>query len=161
MSDIRRQPELVNINRHLYFFAAEKCDGECEIGWCNGYGLLILMMFFGYVGMVLSNISHYFGPQISKGVIRPLSSGIARLFKRKLAKLVLVAVVLAGFAVYLFFETSEERDRLRSLLGIVAVLAIGFAVSKHPTRVNWRPVLLGVTCQILLGLFTIRWDVGR
>lgn len=118
-------------------------------------------MFFMYVGIVLSKIAQFFGPQLSKGVINPLTSATSRLLKRRGAKLILAAIVLAGFAVFLFFETADERDRLRSLLGIVAVLAIGFVVSKHPNKVNWRPVLLGVTCQILLGLFTIRWDVGR
>lgn len=118
-------------------------------------------MFFMYVGIVLSKVSQFFGPQISKGIINPFNRAAGRFFKRRFAKPLAAGVVVAAFAVFLFFETSEERDRLRSLLGIVSVLAIGFVISKHPRKVNWRPVFLGVTCQILLGLFTIRWDVGR
>lgn len=113
------------------------------------------------MGMVLSLISTHFGPQISKGVISPLKTVTKRLLKKRGAKLIVALVVLAAFGVFLYFETTEERDRLRSLLGIVSVLTIGFLISKSPGRVNWRPVFLGVTCQILLGLFTIRWDVGR
>lgn len=141
--------------------SAECKEETCEMGWCNGYGLLILMMFFMYVGIVLSKISQYFGPQIRKGAISPMQRVVGRLLKRRGAKLIILAIVAAGFAVFLFFETAEERDRLRSLLGIVAVLAIGFVISKNPNKINWRPVILGVTCQILLGLFTLRWEVGR
>lgn len=119
------------------------------------------MMFFMYVGIALSTINRFFGPQITKRCINPSSSALSRLFKKRGAKPLAAALVVAAFGVFLFFETSKERDRLRSLLGIVAVLAIGFIISKHPRKVNWRPVFLGVTCQILLGLFTMRWDVGR
>lgn len=110
---------------------------------------------------MLSKMAQYFGPQIHKGFINPLTTTVGRFLDRRGAKPLVVGIVIAAFAVFLFFETAEERDRLRSVLGIVAVLAIAFAISKHPKKVNWRPVFLGVTCQILLGLFTIRWDVGR
>lgn len=123
--------------------------------------MLVLIMMFMYVGMMLSKIAKYFGPAISKGCLIPFTAATSRLLKRRFAKPLVAGLVVAAFAVFLFFETADERDRLRSLLGIVGVLAIGLVISKHPTRVNWRPVFLGVTCQILLGLFTIRWDVGR
>lgn len=134
---------------------------NCEFGWCNGYGLLVLLMFFMYVGMLISKVAHYFGPQIRKGCLNPFQAATGRFLNKRGAKPLIAGLVAAGFAVFLFFETAEERDRLRSLLGIVAVLGIAFVISKHPKKVNWRPVILGVTCQILLGLFTIRWEVGR
>lgn len=76
-------------------------------------------------------------------------------------KLLGVGVIVAGFAVYLTFETANDRDRLRSLAGIGAIILVGSVFSKYPTKINWRPVILGVVTQILLGLFTIRWAVGR
>lgn len=70
-------------------------------------------------------------------------------------------VVAAAIAGYLIFETHEDFTRLRSLIGVVSILTILFIISAHRTKVNWRPVICGLITQLLLGLFIIRWDVGR
>lgn len=95
-----------------------------------------------------------------------------------------IGIVLAGLAVYIFFETKDSPERLKPLIGIGSLLSIGFIFSKHPTKVspnefllrkerhyicmikihfqiNWRPVILGLAMQFLLGIFCIRWEVGR
>lgn len=28
-------------------------------------------------------------------------------------------------------------------------------------QINWKPVIAGIVSQIVLGLITIRWEVGR
>lgn len=35
------------------------------------------------------------------------------------------------------------------------------SISAHPKRINWRPVICGAIFQFLLGIFCIRWTVGR
>lgn len=72
-----------------------------------------------------------------------------------------VALVLAGFALFVYFETRDQTERLMSLTGMAFLLAVSFLISKHPTRINYRTVVLGAIFQFLLGLFCIRWDVGR
>lgn len=76
-------------------------------------------------------------------------------------KFALGAALVAAFAVYIILDTANERERLQSLMGIGILLALGFVFSKHPTRVNWRTVITGFTLQFLLGIFCIRWAVGR
>jgi pyrimidine nucleoside transport protein len=70
-----------------------------------------------------------------------------------------------GFFAVLFFliayETQDDFHRLRSLVGIFSVFVIGYTFSYDKFAIRWRPVLTGFVCQILLGIFCIRWDVGR
>lgn len=72
-----------------------------------------------------------------------------------------MAVVLIAFALFCYFETKDEPERLMSLIGMVMLFCLAFICSKHRTKINYRPVVLGVTFQFLLGLFCIRWEVGR
>lgn len=49
---------------------------------------------------------------------------------------VLYACFLIGIIVFLIIDTANSRERLRSGLGIVILLAIGYIFSKHPGRVS-------------------------
>ncbi|CAH1408029.1 unnamed protein product [Nezara viridula] len=73
---------------------------------------------------------------------------------------VYLAFVVA-FIVFIIYDTSNNRRRLISLLGVIFFLFISFIFSKHPEYIRWDTVLSGVTLQILFGLCTIRWETGR
>jgi pyrimidine nucleoside transport protein len=74
---------------------------------------------------------------------------------------VLILLLLAAIAGYLLFETREDFTRLRSLIGVFTILGIGYIISAHRSKINWRPVICGAVLQFLLALFCIRWSVGR
>ncbi len=50
--------------------------------------------------------------------------------------------------------------RFTGLLGIVAILAIGFAMSRDRRAVKWRVVGIGLALQFLFALFVLRTDMG-
>lgn len=70
-------------------------------------------------------------------------------------------IIFGAIVGYIFYETHTNFRRLQSLTGIVASVLIAFIFSKHRKHINWRPVLCGALFQFLLGVFCIRWDVGR
>lgn len=41
------------------------------------------------------------------------------------------------------------------------ILLFGFVFSAHPTEIRARPIVCGLLAQFVLGLVTIRWEVGR
>uniref|UniRef100_A0A1B0GGV0 Putative concentrative na+-nucleoside cotransporter cnt1/cnt2 n=1 Tax=Lutzomyia longipalpis TaxID=7200 RepID=A0A1B0GGV0_LUTLO len=132
------------------------------MGWCHGYGFLIILMVLIYVGLIYFQIiKRFWGRQIAKSAIEPFTKFIRKLFSSRFVRVGAVLIVLAAFVVYLVFETTDNRNRLRGLVGIAVILGFGFIFSKHPSYVNWRPVIMGTILQFLLGLFCIRWDVGR
>ncbi len=51
--------------------------------------------------------------------------------------------------------------RLVSLLGIVAILAVCYAFSKHRRAISWRLVGGGLLLQAVLGLTFLYWDQGN
>ena len=51
--------------------------------------------------------------------------------------------------------------RLVSLLGIVVILGILFALSRSRKSIPWRLVLTGLLIQGVLGFCFLRWEAGR
>lgn len=138
------------------------CEPTCGMQWCDGYGMLLLLLFFVYFGLFYYQIfKRFFGKRVYESFIKPISEKTAEATKHTYVKLALAAALIAAFITYIILDTTDDRDRLRSLMGIVILLSLGFIFSKHPSRVNWRTVITGFTFQFLLGIFCIRWAVGR
>lgn len=78
-----------------------------------------------------------------------------------LFRTVALCVFFALFALYIYFDTQNDRCRLRPLIGLATFILIGFAFSKHRSHVNWTTVATGFATQIAIGLLTIRWQFGR
>jgi hypothetical protein len=47
----------------------------------------------------------------------------------------LAVLIVAGFITFVIIDTSEDRDRLRSILGMITLLSIAFLLSKHRFKV--------------------------
>ncbi|XP_053684985.1 sodium/nucleoside cotransporter 1 [Sabethes cyaneus] len=145
-----------------YLETEEKCRQNCGMQWCDGYGMLVLLVGFLYLGLLYFQIlKPLIGKAFKQNISKPTSKFLRETFKSIYAKLAAVGVVLVGFALFCFFETRDDPQRLMSLVGMVVLFGIAFLCSKHPTKINYRPVVLGVVFQFLLGLFCIRWEVGR
>lgn len=52
-------------------------------------------------------------------------------------------------------------ERLISLLGLIVMLGIAFALSENKKHIQWRTVLSGVGLQVLFGLLILKTDIGR
>lgn len=121
--------------------------------------MLVLLTGFTYIGILyyLFFIPNY-GQKIYFSIIKPFRDILARMFAYrfvsrrlvhfKLGKMILkklifrfmkvgtFLVILLAVVIYLIFDTYGSRDRLRSLVGIVGILAFGLIFSKHPSKVN-------------------------
>ncbi|XP_043279568.1 solute carrier family 28 member 3 [Venturia canescens] len=138
---------------------------NCEFEWCDGYGMLIVILSIVYFCLIYyCIIKKYFGKSIKSG-FDPLCScldGINNyrygpsLFKGSFYGLVLIAIV-----VFLILDTVGSRDRLTSFIGIVVLMFFGWVFSKNPGKIYWQPVIWGLILQFSFGLITIRWSVGR
>ncbi|GAB0097940.1 Sodium/nucleoside cotransporter [Sergentomyia squamirostris] len=161
---------ILNILVFVYFGFATKfyveytCNshGDCDLGWCHGYGFLMILLVFVYAGLIYYQVvKRFWGQKIYNSVLRPFEDLVRKLFRSNYVRAGAVVIMLAAFVVFLVFETSDDRNRLRGLVGIGVILLFGFIFSKHPSCINFRPVNMGVIMQFLLGLLCIRWDVGR
>uniref|UniRef100_A0A182MDH2 Sodium/nucleoside cotransporter n=1 Tax=Anopheles culicifacies TaxID=139723 RepID=A0A182MDH2_9DIPT len=143
-----------------YYLEYEQDD--CGMQWCDGYGMLVLLVGFVYLGLLYYYlVKPLFGRHFTQYLVEPAFRIISHIVKPWYIRLGAVCLVLAGFGVFVYFETRDQTERLISLSGMAFLLVISFVISKHPTRINYRPVVLGVIFQFLLGLFCIRWEVGR
>ncbi|XP_044741587.1 solute carrier family 28 member 3-like [Chrysoperla carnea] len=147
----------------LYFIFATihfvRSDSD-SLDWANGFGLLILLYVFGYT-LFLYNLSSKFWQTFFTKISSCFNSNERRSSTFQVLNYVLTGIFLVGFLVFLFFDTAEERYRLKCLIGLGAFLVIGFVFSKHHKKIRWRPVVTGLFLQVLFGILTIRWTVGR
>ncbi|XP_053677626.1 solute carrier family 28 member 3-like [Anopheles nili] len=170
-SSIRRYFTLAAINGTVVVFFAfatkhfieheQDCQTNCGMQWCDGYGMLVLLLGFTYAGLLYYLLLK---PRLGAIVNRKLAragSHLPQTFRSRPAKFVVIAAVLLGFGVFLYFDTRQDASRLMPLTGMVVMLGLSVLVSKHPSKINYRPVLVGLLVQALLGLFCIRWHVGR
>ncbi|KAJ2007916.1 hypothetical protein GGI04_001108 [Coemansia thaxteri] len=72
---------------------------------------------------------------------------------------VLLSVVLAVSLAVPEDSTGRRVDRMQSLLGILVIMALLVATSKHPKSIQWRTVLVGCLLQFVLGCIVVktRW----
>ena len=52
-------------------------------------------------------------------------------------------------------------ERFISFIGLLTMVGIAFAVSKHKKSINWRTVISGIILQIFLGLIILKTTPGR
>ncbi|MBC96849.1 MAG: NupC/NupG family nucleoside CNT transporter [Halobacteriovoraceae bacterium] len=52
-------------------------------------------------------------------------------------------------------------ERLISLIGLLSMLAVGYAFSSHRKKINWKTVISGLFLQIFLGLIILKTSVGK
>ncbi|XP_076654962.1 concentrative nucleoside transporter 2 [Halictus rubicundus] len=132
--------------------------------WCHGYGLLLLLFAIGYFGVLYHHAAKRFGKKIGRGV-SPLGKRLKNFRNTRyggtVCRSVIFICIFAAIIVFLILDTVDSRERLTSAVGVVTLMCFGWIFSKHPGRINWKPVLCGLILQFLFGLFTIRWDVGR
>ncbi|KZC05789.1 Solute carrier family 28 member 3, partial [Dufourea novaeangliae] len=152
----------------IYFIFATQYwrnyNQEYGFNWCHGYGLLLILFVIGYGGLFYHYAARYFGKPLGR-CCSPYNDRVKDFRRTKyggtICKSAIYVCVFAAIIIFLILDTIESRDRLISAAGVAILMGLGWIFSKHPGRVNWRPVLHGLILQFLCGLFTIRWAVGR
>lgn len=136
--------------------------GENHLELCHGFGSLIALLSFVYFFVIYFLIvKRYCGKFLNKLAVRPVKMIYNYLWAYLTIRLTIYALLVAGIAIFLFFDTRGETQRLISLLGLVTLILAGFIFSAHPSQVSWRAVVWGALLQFVFGLLTIRWEVGR
>lgn len=79
----------------------------------------------------------------------------------RVVSLASIALLLALLAIFVYFECRDETQKLVSLVAPCFFILCGYVFSTNRRAINWRIVITGITCQFLLGIFCIRWEVGR
>ncbi|XP_040570773.1 uncharacterized transporter YutK isoform X2 [Lepeophtheirus salmonis] len=133
---------------------------ENGIDWCNGVGLLILILIGIYSGL---GYYKFIKPYIilNTFVQKSFNEVYAWYSEIKWLPAVVNAIVIICLLIFVVVDSWEDQGRLISFFGIFVLVFLGFIFSKHPGRVEWRQVIMGLIIQFLLGLLILRWDFGR
>ncbi|XP_066975382.1 uncharacterized transporter HI_0519-like [Macrobrachium rosenbergii] len=148
----------------VYFIYVLRVPTKAEENdyWCEGDGLLIIITFFAVTGLIYFQIiKPYFGLFLYERFIRHISNMCGKLWQFRLVQFFVYIGLLAAVGVFLYFDTKDDPQRLVSLFGVFVLLLFGFLFSTAPRKVRWRHVAWGMGLQFVLGLFILRWDVGK
>ncbi|CAL7933318.1 unnamed protein product [Xylocopa violacea] len=159
-------PYVINVVIIIYlvFATLHWRNTSYHINWCNGYGLLILLVVFVYGGILCHFLSKSFLGEVFGRCWTLAGDVVKTVQKMKYGFFVAPVIYVCAFGAIIAFlvvDTVNSRERLQSGIGVVTLLIFGWVFSKHPTRVNWRPVLCGLILQFIFGLLTLRWPTGR
>ncbi|KAJ4439381.1 hypothetical protein ANN_07503, partial [Periplaneta americana] len=136
--------------------------GECSLEWCDGVGLLIILLALVYFGLFYYFIiKKFFGRFIFRKVFKPINNGWNKLVKNRYLRIVILSLPLVAVILYLVLDSIDNTERLQSGVGVIVIILLGYSFSRHRSQIRWRPVLWGLGIQFVLGLLTIRWSVGR
>ncbi|KAH8258096.1 hypothetical protein KR038_005684 [Drosophila bunnanda] len=134
----------------------------CGINFCSGYGMLLLLLGFIYLGLFYYYVfKPMVGLKLHKSFLKPMSKKWHAFSRTRVMSLVSIAILLVLLAIFVYFETRNEPQKLVSLVAPVCFILCGYVFSTKRSAIKWRIVITGITCQFLLGIFCIRWEVGR
>jgi len=142
-----------------------RCHGSCGFQFCDGYGMLLILCVIIYFSILyylfkpflkrpFKKIMNSFKEILSKNIIKSITLG-------RILQILIAVAAIVGLAIYLFIETKDEPERLVALIGPAIFILGGYIFSVDRQAIKWRPVLVGIIGQFLLGIVCIRWDVGR
>ncbi|XP_030385480.1 sodium/nucleoside cotransporter 1 [Scaptodrosophila lebanonensis] len=144
---------------HCKYFIDETV---CGIQFCTGYGMLVLLFGFIYLGLFYFYIfKPTVGRRLHRKFLQPASRIWHKISRMRIVSAAIISLLLAGLAVFLYFETRDEPQKLMSLVAPCVFILIGYIFSTKRSAIKWRIVITGITCQFLLGILCIRWEVGR
>ncbi|CAD6217221.1 GSCOCG00004731001-RA-CDS [Cotesia congregata] len=159
----------INIVVLIYLIFASlywsKNNNNCVFEWCDGYGMLLLLISITYLSLCYYFIIKKYFSNAIKLIFRPCCDCLESINRIRYAscsiKALFYLIILASVIVFLIYDTIGSRDRLISCIGMFVMLSFGLLFSKHPRKINWRPVIWGLILQFGFGILTIRWSVGR
>ncbi|EDV59430.1 solute carrier family 28 member 3 [Drosophila erecta] len=134
----------------------------CGINFCTGYGMLLLLLGFIYLGLFYYYLfKPMVGHSLHRNYIRPFSKKWHNFSRTRVVSLASIALLLTLLAIFSYFECRDEPQKLVSLVAPCFFILCGYVFSTNRRAIQWRIVITGITCQFLLGIFCIRWEVGR
>ncbi|XP_050358847.1 solute carrier family 28 member 3-like isoform X2 [Nymphalis io] len=129
---------------------------------CYGFGSLIAFLSIIYFFIIyFLVVKKFFGQWFERTVWTKVDRISSHLWKIIIFRWVFCIAILAAIAFFLYWDTKDAPERLISLIGLCLLLIMGFVFSKHPGRINWRSVSIGLLIQFLFGVIFIRWNTGR
>lgn len=132
-------------------------------GWVLSYDpqkgmTLIVIVALGVFMSVYGFVRDYYGGIFDDLIFNPVAQVIDEYWKY--LKWGLVLLILAALGLFIGFEVAKNPIQLRSLCGMVLILTFSFLNSTNPGAVRWRPVILGIGLQIIMGFLVLRWKPG-
>ncbi|KDR11085.1 solute carrier family 28 member 3-like isoform X4 [Zootermopsis nevadensis] len=137
-------------------FQEDRC-----LKWCDGLGMLIIIVVLIYSGLAYFHIKSHYGNALYNNVFKLVHRWLNPAMEHRYRKTVICFLPFIAIGVFLGIDTIGDSERLISCLGIVVIMGLGFIFSKSRSQIQWYPVLSGLLIQFLLGLVTIRWSIGR
>ncbi|XP_054738038.1 solute carrier family 28 member 3 isoform X2 [Anastrepha obliqua] len=152
---------------HYIDVANNDCDSNspnqlCGIQFCSGYGMLVLILGFVYLGLLYYKVvKPTIGKQLKRQYISPFGKWWKTFSRTRIVSSIMLVTLLIALVVFLFFETKDDRNKLKSLVAPCAFILAGYIFSYDRKAINWRTVISGIVCQFILGVLCLRWEVGR
>lgn len=146
---------------NVYFGFAVYYTWEKALTWCDGIKFLTVITVCAYV---CAFYTYIFKAALLRPILRntvPIQKLIQKSLGLKYSSHVIWSFVWIAVFTFLIIDTYDNRRRLISAGGLVALLVLGYIFSMHRSKVIWHQVQWGILLQFCLGLISLRWTAGK
>ncbi|XP_061196532.1 sodium/nucleoside cotransporter 2-like [Saccostrea echinata] len=120
--------------------------------------LCITVLVCFYVSCIF--VKRKFGDRVAE-ILRCRKLNDISMFKSRKFSIIMYGGTSLILTVSMIFINLSSPTNLISLGGIFTLLLFSWLISYHKTKVDPRPVVWGLTLQVLLGLFVLRTSIGQ
>eukprot|EP00794_Sanderia_malayensis_P000608 gene608-1270_t len=119
---------------------------------------LLIVTVFAVVCLLLWLIKRYLGKFITRRIVTPVILKLKPY--KKVIKWICIAAMILFVILWIALDTAKTPTRLVSLAGLAVYMILIFIASNNKRKIVWRPVLLGLFLQFLLGVLILRTRPG-
>ncbi|XP_067928112.1 solute carrier family 28 member 3-like [Watersipora subatra] len=108
-------------------------------------------------------IKKYYGNQIWKSCMKPCTHSVSTFAYKheKALKWIAGAIAFLAVAAIIIFDIAlQAPNNLISLSGLAVYIILCYIFSAHPSKVRWRPVILGLLLQFVFAYLILRTCAG-
>ena len=153
-----------------------KCEMEYDLGekeaenktstrtfnYCHDVGFLIIVTAIVYIALIyFLVVKRFFGKRIYKSIIKPIVQLIDKVFGYRYSGGIVSVVIFGIITIFIIADSTNDRRRIISLLGVFILVLLGTFFSRHPDYIVWRHVTWGLILQFIFALLILRWKVGK
>jgi len=160
---------------YLYWLAAIIWDYQSGVNHRRDsseahYSAWVLHVFFGFMTLYLQ-CSYYNKTYCADlddagrdkdGKVRRPDIFLRNLIENAspMVQMILSTICVLGWIIWIMIECGNDTEKWQCFLGLLFFVTLAVAISWHPSKVKWRPVLFGLFLQWVFGYIVLNTTWG-
>uniref|UniRef100_A0A1I7SV86 Sodium/nucleoside cotransporter n=1 Tax=Bursaphelenchus xylophilus TaxID=6326 RepID=A0A1I7SV86_BURXY len=122
---------------------------------------LLILTIIVWVYLLYRKLFIRFLGKRTKRALGPFVEQASRIAGMRYVKTAVYVTLISLILIFVIIDTTDQPQRLIGLGGMACLISIMVLCSHAPSKIDWRPVVVGFSIQFVIGLIVLRWDWGE